>query len=80
MSNVHEFINVLNTVIDDRFPNTNRYIVCGGDFIKDFIMELREEDKILRYSPYELFHRSEDYEDTIERFAEQWEAILSLGL
>lgn len=28
MSNVHEFINVLNTVIDDRFPNTNRYMNC----------------------------------------------------
>ncbi len=79
MSNVHEFIDILNAVIDERFPGTGRYIVYGGDFIKDFVMELREDDKKLRYSPYELFHKSEDYEDTIERFAEQWEAILACG-
>ena len=47
MSNIHDFINVLNAIIDERFPNTNRYIVGGGDFIKDAVMELREEDKKL---------------------------------
>ncbi len=77
MSNIHDFINILNAAIDERFPNTNRYIVYGGDFIKDFILELREEDKKLRYSPYELFHKSEDYEDTIEEFVKQWETILN---
>lgn len=77
MSNIHEFINVLHTVIDERFPNTNRYIVDGGDFIKDVVMELREEDKKLRYSPYELFSKSEDYEDTIEKLVEQWETMLT---
>lgn len=39
-------------------------------------MELREEDKILRYSPYELFSKSEDYEHTIEKLVEQWETML----
>ena len=76
MSNIHDFINVLNAIIDERFPNTNRYIVGGGDFIKDTVMELREEDKKLRYSPYELFSKSEDYEDTIEKLVEQWESML----
>lgn len=77
MSNIHEFINVLHSIIDERFPNTNRYIVDGGDFIKDVVMELREEDKKLRYSPYELFSKSEDYEDTIEKLVEQWETMLT---
>lgn len=76
MSNIHNFINALNEIIDERFPNTNRYIVCSSDFIKDAVMELREEDKKLRYSPYELFSKSEDYEDTIEKFVEQWKSIL----
>lgn len=76
MSNIHDFIDILNAVIDERFPNTNRYIVYGGDFIKDFILELREGDKKLRYSPYELFSKSEDYEDTIEKLAEQWKSML----
>lgn len=77
MSNIHDFINVLNAVIDERFPNTNRYIVDGGDFIKDAVMELREEDKKLKYSPYELFSKSEDCEDTIEKLVEQWETMLN---
>lgn len=77
MSSVHDFINILNAVIDERFPSTSRYIVNGGDFIKDVVLELREDDKKLRYSPYELFHKSEDYEDTIEKLVEQWEAILA---
>lgn len=72
--NIHDFISVLNAVIDERFPNTNIYIVRGGDFIKDIVLELREEDKKLRYSPYELFCKSEDYEDTIEKLAEQWQS------
>ena len=76
MSNIHDFINVLNAIIDERFPNTNRYIVGGGDFIKDTVMELREEDKKLRYSPYELFSKSEDYEDIIGNLVEQWKTIL----
>ncbi len=77
MANIHDFINVLNRVMDERFPNTNRYIVNGGDFIKDVVVELREEDKKLRYSPYELFGKSEDYEDTIEKLVEQWETMLT---
>lgn len=51
--------------------------INGGDFIKDVVLELREDDKKLRYSPYELFYKSEDYEDTIEKLVEQWEAILA---
>lgn len=77
MSNMHDYINVLNAVIDEMFPNTKRYIVDGGDFIKDVVIELREEDKKLRYSPYELFSKSEDYEDTIEKLVKQWEAMLN---
>ena len=76
MSNIHDFIDVLNAIIDERFPNTIRYIVCGGDFIKDAVLELREEDKKLRYSPYELFNKSEDFEDTIEKLVEQWASML----
>ena len=77
MANIHDFIEVLHEVIEERFPNTNRYIVHGGDFIKDIIMELREEDKKLRYSPYELFSKSEAYEYTIEKLVEQWETMLN---
>ena len=76
MTDIHDFINVLNTVIDERFPNTDRYIVEGGDFIKDVVLELREADKKLRYSPYELFSKSKKYEDTIEKLVERWENML----
>lgn len=76
MTDIHDFINVLNTVIDERFPNTDKYIVEGGDFIKDVVLELREADKKLRYSPYELFNKSKKYEDTIEKLVERWENML----
>lgn len=76
MTNIHDFIHVLNEIIYERFPNTKIYIVAGGDYIKDEFLELREDDKKLRYSPYELFNKSEDYEDTIEKLVEQWEKML----
>lgn len=72
----HEFNSVLNNIIDERFPNTERYVVSGGDYYKDWIIELRESDKVLRYSPYELFKKSQDYEDTLEEFVEQWWTML----
>lgn len=72
----HDFNSVLNNIIDERFPNTERYIVSGGDYFKDMIIELRESDKELRYSPYELFEKSQNYEDTIEEFIVHWQTML----
>lgn len=75
MTDIQSFISFLNDTVNERFPSTKIYIAKGGDFIKDVVMELREEDKSLKYSPYELFHKSENYEDTIEQFLKQWESI-----
>ncbi len=72
----HDFNSVLNNIIDERFPNTERYIVSGGDYFKDVIIELRESGKELRYSPYELFEKSQNYEDTIEEFIVHWQTML----
>ena len=72
----HDFNSVLNNIIDERFPNTERYIVSGGDYFKDVIIELRESSKELRYSPYELFEKSQNYEDTIEEFIVHWQTML----
>ena len=76
MTDIHDFINCLNEIVDEDFPNTTRYIIYGGDSIKDVVMELREENKKLRYSPYELFTKSNDYEYTIEQFVKQWKELL----
>ena len=72
MTNVHDFRHVLQEIIEEKFPNTTAYIVNGVDLI----IELRQEDKKIRYSPYELFIKSEYYEDTIEEFLEQWKTML----
>ena len=72
----HDFNSVLNNIIDERFPNTERYIVSGGDYFKDWIIELREAGKALRYSPHELFEKSQNFEDTIEELIEQWRSLL----
>ena len=49
MSDIHNFIDTLNEIIDERFPDTNRYIVKGGDFIETVIMELRQGNIKLTY-------------------------------
>lgn len=76
MTNIHDFIQCLNDLVDERFPHTTRWIVHGGDFIKDVVVELREENKKLRYSPYDLFNKSYNYEETIEQLLTQWECML----
>ena len=76
MSDIHNFIDTLNEIIDERFPDTNRYIVKGGDFIETVIMELRQGNKKLTYSPYEMFTKSKAYADTIEDFVKIWEGML----
>ncbi len=76
MTDIGDFIKVLNECIDENFPGTERYMIAGGDFIKDVVLELRKDKKRLRYSPYELFYSSDDYEDTIVRFMETWETVL----
>lgn len=75
MTNVYDFITVLHNMIDEYFPNTEKFIMSGGDYIKDVVMELREGNKTLRYSPYKLFHTSENYENTIESFLDLWKSI-----
>lgn len=76
MTTIHDFIRVLHDIIEENFPNTERFIISGGDYISDFVMELREGDKKLKYSPYELYHKSTAYEDTIEEFIGEWKELL----
>ncbi len=76
MTNIHNFIKLIDAFVDEAFPNTERIAVVGGEFIKDWIMELKEGDKRLWYSPYELFHKAEDYEETIGGLIAQWESVL----
>lgn len=75
MTNVYDFITVLHSMIEEVFPNTERFIMSNGDYIKDVVIELREGDKKLSYSPYELFHTSENYKDTIDAFLDLWKSI-----
>ena len=75
MREIQDCIKYLNEIVDERFPNTTRYIICGGDSIKDVVLELRQENKKLRFSLYGLFIKSNNYKDTIEQFVKQWEKI-----
>ena len=76
MTDIHDFIKCLHDIVDEHFPNTTRYMIDGGDFMKDVIMELRQGDKRFRYSLYELFNMSNNYEYTIEQFVKKWESML----
>ncbi len=74
-TNVHHFIEVLNELMDGKFPNTERYEVRGGDYIKDKVIELRQDGKSLQYSPMEMFS-SGDWEDAINDLFDRWEKLL----
>lgn len=76
MTKIHSFTKVLNEILDEQFPHTVRTVVVGGDFVEDIVIELRENDKRLRYSPYELFIKSDKYEDNIEDLVNRWMSIL----
>ena len=65
-------------IIDERFPDTNRYIVKGGDLIETVVIELRQGEKKLRYSPYKMYTKSKAYEDTIEELVKRWEYMLEV--
>lgn len=77
MSNINEFNKLLNEILDEKFPNTIRYAVSSGDYWQDIVIELRENGQQLRYSPYELFKQSHNYEDTIEALLKEWNAKLN---
>lgn len=73
---IGEFEYVLIELITERFPDTVVRILHGGDYVKDFVCELSKDGKRLEFSPYELFIKSKDYEDTIENFLAEWEEML----
>ena len=74
---IHDFIILLNETLDAQFPDTERFIIKGGDHAKDFVIELRQNGCTYRYSPYKLFQQSKNYEETIEMFLDQWGKILA---
>lgn len=76
-TSIHDFIALLNEALDSTFPSTERFIIKGGDYVKDLIIELRENDCKYQYSPNDLYHQSENYEDTIENFLAVWKSILT---
>lgn len=73
---IHEYLKLLNEEIDNRFPNTTRIAIAGGDYIMDWVMELREGDSRMQYCPYEMFINSNgNYEDSILELCNEWERI-----
>ena len=73
---IHEFEHVLIELITERFTDTVVRILHGGDYVKDFVFELSKDGKRLEFSPYELYIKSKDYEETIESFLAEWEEVL----
>ena len=60
MISVNEFEHVLYEFIEERFPDTIVLILHGGDYAEDFILELRQDEKKLVFSPYQLFIKSKN--------------------
>ena len=41
MASIHQFVETLNLRIEEEFPQTERYMIKGGDYIRDVVKELR---------------------------------------
>lgn len=74
---VYEFNKKLTEAVKEKYPNTTASVVLNGDFIQDIVIELKENGITMRYSPYELYVCSEDYEQTINDFIGKWTKILT---
>lgn len=76
--NYEEFDTTLQSLICKIFPNTKIRKVDKSDLesINGQIYELKEEDKSIIFSPYEIFKASADYKYAIEGFIERWKNIL----
>lgn len=64
---IHEYIRELLSALDTNFPNTTRKLVIAGDDIRISVFELKENNAILRFKPYELYVASnDDYSESIK--------------
>lgn len=75
-TDVHHFKMVLNNLMDEKFPKTERYLVSGGDYIKDEVFEMRQSGHSLQYCPMEMFSSGE-WEDSINELFKRWEKMLN---
>ena len=75
-----EFNNMLLEELNSNFPNTLIVQLSGGDYLKDFQMELKQANESYKYSPYELYSKAEEnnnYEEVLEVFINNWKDITS---
>lgn len=73
-NDIHDFIAMLHEEIDCRSPNTERFIIKGGDYVWDLVLELREGNHRMQYCPYELFLQADgSYEDIILVLCKKWQ-------
>ncbi|MDT3843431.1 MAG: PHP domain-containing protein [Bacillota bacterium] len=75
--NLHDFINELNQHMDEAFPETERILIKGCDYIKKVVLELRQDGKSLPYSPYALYKSDRDCEAAFHKLSAEWRATLS---
>lgn len=75
---ISDFIKILYEELDSRFPDTERIIISNGDHYEDLVMELREGSKSLRYSPYEMYNRSDgNCVDSILELCDKWKKTIT---
>lgn len=70
-----EFYNFLLEVIKEEFPETELFIIKGGDYVQDVVMEFRQNDHRVRYTPYELYQEGylhNNFEEIVEHFIETY--------
>lgn len=59
-----EFKEFLLIEIQKNFPHIELFIVSNGDHVSDLIMEARNDNKRIKFAPYELW-KTGDYEKNV---------------
>ena len=70
-----EFHHFFLDIVKEEFPDIELFVIKGGDYAQDFVMELRQNKTKIRYTPYELYQEGclhNNFEEIIERFIEHY--------
>ena len=75
-----DFNDFLRDTFKNELPNSELVIIKSGDFIKDTIMEIRQQNIKLQYKPYELYEQSKldnNFEEIVYNLINQFRSLLN---
>lgn len=75
-----DFNDFLRDTFKNKLPNSELVIINSSDFIKDTVMEIRQQNIKLQYKPYELYEQSKlnnNFEEIVYNLINQFRSLLN---